>query len=225
MERRKPGDSRIPGERGRSGWGGVGLFARRTRPRPWRHGTKRVLGLYGVRPGAESRFGGGLAPVPGETGTAAGSVAIALRWGAALLVHRRVGLPGAGRAAGGLVPSGRLGLRWEPGARRRGGHCWRPCFSLARPGVRQAARQCRGVAAAIPGGTSLTFGYSGPAIRGRAFATARASGAQARSLTPSDDAGGAASAGARGRPGCRSGWWTASCGRAASAARAGRRRG
>ncbi len=117
------------------------------------------------------------------------------------------------------------GVRLDPGARRRGRPYRRPCFGLARPGVRQAARQCRGFAAAFHGGTSMACGYSGPALRGRAFATARASGAQARSLTPSGGGCGAASAGVRGRRGCRSGWWTGSCGPAASAGRAGRRRG
>ncbi len=53
----------------------------------------------------------------------------------------------------------------------------------------------------------------------------RGSAAQAACLTPSGGGCGAASAGVRGRPGCRSGWWTGSCGPAASAGRAGRRRG
>ncbi len=44
-------------------------------------------------------------------------------------------------------------------------------------------------------------------------------------LSRADGGARAASAGVRGPPGCRSGWSTASCGRAASAARAGRRRG
>ncbi len=61
--------------------------------------------------------------------------------------------------------------------------------------------------------------------RGRAFGRPRGSAAQAACLTPSGGGCGAASAGVRGRPGCRSGWWTGSCGPAASAGRAGRRRG
>ncbi len=128
-------------------------------------------------------------------------------------------------ATGGALSETCRVVRLVPGARRRGRPYRRPCFGLARPGVRQAARQCRRFAAAFLGGTSMAGGYSGPALRGRAFASARASGAQARSLTPSGGGCGAASAGVRGRPGCRSGWWTGSCGPAASAGRAGRHRG
>ncbi len=205
-------------------------------------------------------------PVPGKPGTYA-PPRTPLR--PAPLVH-------AGQACatddGRRQRHGRV-VRLDPGARRRGSPYRRPCCDLARPGVRQAARQCRGFAAAFHGETSMAGGYPGvgtpvrpappvlaaqasatggtpseimpegcgwirarggaagrtgalvSAWRGRAFGRPRGSAAQAACLTPSGGGCGAASAGVRGRRGCRSGWWTGNCGPAASAGRAGRRRG
>ncbi len=86
-------------------------------------------------------------PVPGKPGTYA-PPRTPLR--PAPLVH-------AGQACatddGRRQRHGRV-VRLDPGARRRGSPYRRPCCDLARPGVRQAARQCRGFAAAFHGGTS-----------------------------------------------------------------------
>ncbi len=133
-----------------------------------------------------------------------------------------------GSAAGSLLPS-LAGLQWLADTPALELRCGLPRWrTQRRPALRMGRRQrhagrCGWIRAR--GGAAGRTGALVSAWRGRAFATARATGAQARSLTPSGGGCGAASAGVRGRPGCRSGWWTGNCGPAASAARAGRRHG
>ena|GEM_PF-5462868 len=61
-------------------------------------------------------------------------------------------------------------------------------------------------------------GHPWPGVR-------RTRGMPRERLTPSDGVWRGGAGGAGGRPGCRSGWWTASCGPASAAASAGQRRG